>query len=147
RTRPSAASSTAGSRRTEGRTHTMRHPLPVLRLPSFVLCFLTAALGTAGCSGPLVRNAPDASAPADYPHHTAEQIVYQVQTATAGLTAFRSEARVRIESPRLSQRVGASIRASLADSLTASLRGPLSLNVGRALVTADSFFAVDLLNN
>ncbi|NNF59444.1 MAG: DUF4292 domain-containing protein [Rhodothermaceae bacterium] len=112
----------------------------------FALGLLATALWLTGCSGPLVRNAPDAEAPADFPNHSALQIVQQVTTSTDGLTAFSSEARVQIESPSLSQSIGASLRASLTDSVYASLRGPLSISVGRGLVTADSFLAYDRLN-
>lgn len=101
----------------------------------------------AGCSGPLVRNAPDGEAPSDFPNHSAPEIVRLIEASTRGIDTYRSEARLRIQSPEVSQSVGASLRANVADTLTASLRGPLSLNVGRTLVTADSFFAVDQLNN
>jgi hypothetical protein len=113
-----------------------------VRLPFALL----AALALAGCSGPLVRNAPDAEAPADFPHHTAAQIVYQLTVATAGVAGYRSEARVELAGPRGSQGVGASLRVRVADSVFAALRGPLGINVGRGLATADSFFAHDLLN-
>ena len=107
------------------------------------LILLTAA----GCSGPLVRNAPDVEAPADFPGHTAEQIAYQLATQAPDIRAFRSEGRLHIESPTISQGIGVSIRASLADSLYAKLRGPLSLDVGRTLITADSILAHDKLNH
>lgn len=112
-------------------------------MPRFLLALLVV-LG--GCSGPLVRNAPDVDAPADFPNHTAEQIVYHVTAALPAVTTYRSEARISIEGPDFSQRVGASLRARLADTLYASLRGPFSIAVGRGLVTADSFFAFDQLN-
>jgi hypothetical protein len=118
----------------------MRYALSVLGL-------LSTVYWTAGCSGPLVRNAPDAEAPADFPHHTAEQIVYQLTAATAGVGTYRSEARVEVETPEGSQGVSASLRARVADSVYAALRGPLGINVGRGLATADSFFAHDQLGN
>ncbi|MCH7639955.1 MAG: DUF4292 domain-containing protein [Bacteroidetes bacterium] len=107
------------------------------------LILLTAA----GCSGPLVRNAPDVQAPAGFPGHTAEQIAYQLATQAPAIRAFRSEGRLHIESPTISQGVGISIRASLADSLYAKLRGPLSVEVARTLITADSILAHDKLNH
>jgi len=107
------------------------------------LILLTAT----GCSGPLVRNAPDVDAPADFPGHTAEQIAYQLDAGAQDLRSFRSEGRFEIESPPISQGVGISIRASLTDSLYAKLRGPLSIEVARMLITADSILAHDKLNN
>ena len=118
----------------------MRHALAVL-------CLLSAVVWAGGCSGPLVRNAPDAAAPADFPNHTAAQIVYQLNQAAESVGAFRSEARVAFETPDGNQNVGASLRVRVADSVYATLRGPLGINVGRGLVTADSFFAVDQLND
>jgi hypothetical protein len=105
-----------------------------------------AAVTLAGCSGPLVRNAPEAEAPADFPNHTAAQIIRQVAAATGGVQSFSSEARVHVSSPALSQSLGASLRANLTDSVFAALRGPLSISVGRGLATADSFLAYDQLN-
>lgn len=107
---------------------------------------LSTVLWTTGCAGPLVRNAPDADAPADFPYHTAAQIVYRLTAATAGVAAYRSEARVEVETPNGDQGISASLRVRVADSVFAALRGPLGLNVGRGLVTADSFLAHDLLN-
>ena len=107
------------------------------------LLLLTAA----GCSGPLVRNAPNVDAPADFPGHTAEQIAYQLATGANDIHSFRSEGRLHIESPTFSQGVGVSIRASLADSLYTKLRGPLSIEIARTLITADSILAHDKLNH
>ena len=131
--------------------HHRREPLPEPTSPFMrrlfaASCLLSSILWLMGCSGPLVRNAPDASAPADFPNHTAEQILYQLRASTAGVAAYRSEARVEIETPDGGQGVGATLRARLADSVSVSLRGPLGINVGRGLVTADSFFAFDGLN-
>ncbi|MDX1419006.1 MAG: DUF4292 domain-containing protein [Rubricoccaceae bacterium] len=117
--------------------------IPSRRL--LVLGLLSAAAWAAGCSGPLVRNAPDADAPADFPNHTADQVVYRLAQAAGAVAAFSSEARVGFETPEGGQGVSASLRARLADSVYATLRGPLSITVGRGLVTADSFFAHDLL--
>lgn len=112
-----------------------------------VLGLLATASWAAGCSGPLVRNAPDASAPSDFPNHTAEQVVYQLAQAADAVQAFASESRVAFEAPEGGQSIGASLRARLADSVYATLRGPLGINVGRGLVTADSFFAYDQLGS
>ncbi len=100
----------------------------------------------AGCSGPLVRNAPNADAPADFPNHTVEQVVYRLAAGTAGIRSFRSEGRLNVESHNISQGVGVSIRASLVDSLYAKLRGPLNIEVAVTLITADSILAHDKLN-
>ncbi len=110
------------------------------------LLAILAFFGAAGCSGPLVRNAPLANAPAYFPNHTAEQVAYQLALGMPNIRSFRSEGRLHIQSPTISQGVGVSIRASLADSLYAKLRGPLNIEVAVALVTADSILAHDKLN-
>ena len=88
-----------------------------------------------------------ANAPADFPTHTAEQIVYQLAAEIPEIRSFRSDGRLHIESPDISQGIGVSIRASLADSLYAKLRGPLSIEVAVVLITADSILAHDKLNH
>ena len=104
------------------------------------LLFLSA-LWMAGCSGPLVRNAPTERVPDAYPHHTAAQVVERITVSIAAIESYQSEARVAIDSPKLNQSVGASLRARVRDSLTGTLRGPLGISLGRGLTTADSFYA------
>jgi hypothetical protein len=108
---------------------------------------LLVPLTVAGCSsGPLVRDAPDTATPADFPNHTAEQVLYQLTASAAPVASYRSEADVALVTPDGDRSAGASLRARLADSLYASLRGPLGITVGRGLATADSFFAHDVLD-
>ena len=61
------------------------------------------------------------------------------------MEAFESQARVAIHANKLDQRVTATIRARRGDSLLAAVRGPLGIEVARALVTPDSLFALDEL--
>lgn len=108
---------------------------------------LSGLMFLAGCSsGNLVRNAPDATAPADFPNHTAEQIIWQLASRDSLIGSYRSDGRLHVDSPEMSQGIGMSVRASMVDTLYAQLRGPLALDVGRALVTGDSIFAHDKLN-
>ncbi len=108
-----------------------------------------ALLFVAGCSsGPLVRDAPDLTAPADFPNHTAEQIVFLMETVAErdSLVAFSSQAKVEVRSPERDAELSATIRHRAADTLWASARGPFSIEVARARATPDSVFLHDKFN-
>lgn len=114
------------------------------------LLFIPALLLVAGCSaGPLVRDAPDLTAPADFPNHTAEQIFFLMETVAAqdSIAAFSSQAKVEVRSPERSADLSATIRHRAADTLWASARAVLGIEVARALATPDSFAAWDKFNN
>lgn len=102
----------------------------------------------AGCA-PRPVAVEEPAAPADFPHHTAQQIVDAVHSTAAddGLRAFSSQPRISVRSPRMNADGTAIIRQRVADTLWASLRGPLNIEVMRALVTPDSFFVHDRLQN
>ena len=129
-----------------------RSPASLLsRFPSSALPLLLALLvAGAGCSsGPLVRNAPDLGAPADFPNHTAEQVVGRMALVAEhdALVAFSSQARLEIRSPERDATVSATIRQRAADTLWASVRGPLGIEVARVRATPDSFAVLDKLND
>ena len=117
-------------------------------LPFARLLLLVGLVTGAGCSGPLVRNAPDLGAPADFPNHTAEQIVglMAALAQSDSLVAFSSQAKLEIRSPERNADVSATIRQRAADTLWASVRGPLGIEVARARATPDSFAVHDKLN-
>jgi hypothetical protein len=112
-----------------------------------VLLVLTALLA-AGCSVGLLAPA-EPSPPASYPHHTAAQILGAMEAVAArdSLVAFQSQARLEIRSPGQTMDATATLRQRGADTLWASVRGPLNLEVARALFTADSAFVHDRLRN
>ena len=115
----------------------------------FLLCAVGLLL-VAGCSsGPLVRDAPDRTAPADFPNHSAEQVLARMAAVDAAdsLVAFSSQAHVEIRSPERNADLSATIRQRAADTLWASARGPLSIEVARALATPDSVAVLDKLND
>lgn len=114
---------------------------------TFSLSLLLGLL-IAGCSsGPLVRDAPDLAAPAEYPNHSAAQILALMAATAAAdsLTAFSSQAKVEIRTPDRNAELSATIRQRAADTLWASARGPLSIEVARARATPDSFAVHDKL--
>jgi hypothetical protein len=100
----------------------------------------------AGCTpSTVVRDAPSGDA-AGYPNHSADQIVEAMSASVAGVSSYRAESRLDAVRSGRSYDLSTSIRARLSDSLVAVVRGPLGIEGGRALVTVDSFFAIDRLN-
>ena len=95
-----------------------------------------------------MRDAPDLSAPADYPNHTLEQVLAHIAATAASdsLVAFSSQARVEIRSPQRDAELSATIRQRASDTLWASARGPLSIEVARARATPDSVQVLDKFN-
>ena len=114
----------------------MRLNVPLLALAAFA----------AGCTpARVVGDAPPGDA-AGYPNHSAVDIAEAMTASVSQVRAYRAESRLDAERGGRSFDVTASIRARLADSLVAIVRGPLGIEGGRALVTADSFYAIDRLN-
>lgn len=112
-------------------------------------CFAGLLL-LAGCSsGPLVRDAPDLTAPAEFPNHSAEQVLARMAAVAAAdsLVSFSSQAKIEVRSPARDAELSATIRQRAADTLWASARGPLSIEVARALVTEVDFALHDKIND
>jgi|GEM_PF-492695 len=112
-----------------------------------LLLLLGAALAAGCAAGPLATTEP--APPAAYPNHSAEQILSAMEAVARrdSLVAFQSQARLEIRSPQQNLDATATLRQRGADTLWASIRGPLSLEVARALFTADSAFVHDRLRN
>ena len=123
------------------------HRGPAFALPrAAALLILLVASGCA--SGPLVRDAPDLAAPADFPNHTAEQVVAMMEAVAVrdSIVAFSAQSKLEIRSPERNADLDATIRHREADTLWASVRGPLGIEVARARATPDSFAVLDKLN-
>ncbi len=116
--------------------HCVRLILPLLAL---------AALASGCTPSRVVGDAPPGNA-AGYPTHSAVDIAEAMTASVARVRAYRAESRLDAERNGRSYDVTASVRARMSDSLVAIVRGPLGIEGGRALVTADSFFAIDRLN-
>lgn len=111
---------------------------------------LVGALLVAGCSsGPLVRDAPELATPAEFPNHSAAQIValMSAQAGADSLMAFSSQAKVAVRTPDRNADLSATIRQRAADTLWATARGPFGIEVARARATPDSFAVHDKLND
>lgn len=106
------------------------------------------ALVVAGCTpGPLVVDAPTGETPSGYPNHTVEQIVTAVAASVAPVRSVAADGDLAITMNGDANEASFSLRSRLADSTAVTVRGPLGIEVGRALVTADSVFVIDRLND
>lgn len=108
---------------------------------------LALAVALAGCvpTGPLVRDAPTGTTPTGYPDHSADQIVTAVAASVAPVLSVAADGDLSFASPEESQSASFSLRARLADSVVVTVRGPLGIEAGRALVTPDSVFLANKL--
>lgn len=102
----------------------------------------------AACAGPArVADAP-ADLPEGFPHHTVEQVMYQLERAVLdSLTSLAATADVSVRSPLFTGSVTARIRQRRGDSLAVFVSdATLGIEGGRALATPDSFFYHDRLS-
>lgn len=67
--------------------------------------------------------------------------------AADSLVSFSSQAQISVRTPERDADLSATIRQRAADTLWASARGPLSIEVARALATPDSFEVLDKLHD
>ena len=101
-------------------------------------------VAAAGCaSGPLVRNAPDDAVPAGFPNDAAPYVAARLAEATAP-GAYRSGAKIEVRRGGRTDKATLSLDAR-GDSVSAVVRGPFGIEVGRALATTDSVFLYDAL--
>ena len=111
-----------------------------MRFPFLIALLLLAA----GCaSGPLVRDAPDRSAPPGFPDHSSAEVAALLAAATAP-EAYRSGAKIEVRRGERTDNATLQLEAR-GDSVSATVRGPFGIEVGRALATADSVFLYDAL--
>jgi hypothetical protein len=110
------------------------------------LLILLAALAAGCATAPITAEPPP---DATYPHHSLEQILFAMEDVASrdSLLAYSSQARLAMRSPEQNADGTATIRQRGGDTLWASVRGPLNIEVARALVTADSFHFHDRLRN
>ncbi|MEM0962891.1 MAG: DUF4292 domain-containing protein [Bacteroidota bacterium] len=107
---------------------------------------LATALLVSGCvPTELVRDAPDDGTPVGYPNHTVEQIIAAVEASVAPVRSIAADGDLSFTSPNESQNASFSLRSRLSDTTVVTVRGPLGIQAGRALVTPDSVFLVNSL--
>ncbi len=117
---------------------------PLLR--PLALALLIAAAGCAP-TGPLVSDPPTGTA-AGYPDHTVAQILAAVEASVAPVLSVAADGEVRAVQPDGSdQSASYSLRARLADSASVTVRGPLGIIAARGLLTPDSLFLANVIQD
>jgi hypothetical protein len=118
-----------------------------MRLP---IAFLVATISlVAGCAvAPVVQEPPD-EGPIVYPGHTLAHILAAMEDVAArdDVESFSSSGRVTLQSPQQNLDGTMLLRQRGADTLWASVRGPLNLEVARVLMTPEEFQIHDRLRN
>ena len=94
-------------------------------------------LSACGSSAPVIE---EGTLPDAFPNHSPTDIRQAVQRTADTLTAFDSEVRMQLNSPTQDRSFRATLRQRRADSLWMDVRGPLGINAARMLVTPDSFY-------
>ena len=115
---------------------------------AFSLALLLVATGCVRT--PVVPDTPTPATPTGYPSHTSAQIVAAVAAAVAPVRSASADGSVTIAAKGLDQDATFLLRARLegrpTDSVTVSVRGPLGIEGGRGVVTADSVLVADRIN-
>ncbi len=101
-------------------------------------------LSACGSSAPVIE---ETAMPDAFPNHTHADIQRAVQGRTDTLSAFEGDLRMSLNSPMRDERFRATLRQRRADSLWMNVRGPLGINAARMLVTPDSFYVHNRIDN
>jgi hypothetical protein len=110
------------------------------------LCALTVALALTALGCRSTASTAAGELPARFPNHSADQIRQQILLGADTLRAFTAKARVSIDAPSRSGQFSATIRQRRGDSLFMSLSPGLGIEAARILVTPDSVFIYDRIN-
>lgn len=113
---------------------------------SLAAAVLAVLVLSACSSGPKLADRPT-DLPAAFPNHSADEIRQFVAQPTDTLRSFEAEAQLSIDAPERSGRFGSTVRHRRGDSLFLSISPGLGIEAARALVTPDSFFVYDRINN
>lgn len=105
---------------------------------------LALAILVAGCSGSDATRS--ANADADFPNHSVRQIHQQIVLATDTLSGYTADARLVVDAPQRSGQFSAKVHQRRSDSLFMSLSPGFGVEAARMLVTPDSFFVYDRIN-
>lgn len=109
---------------------------------------ITALLVTvAGCAPSRRLAERPTELPDRFPRHSLEEIDQLIRVDTDTLTAFRGKASLALRSPQQSGQFSADIRSRRDDSLYLSISPGLGIEAARALVTPDSFFLYNRIEN
>lgn len=119
----------------------MRFTIAGLLFPLSLILILYA-----GCAAPAETIERPADLPAAFPHHSAQDIVFEVNADTDDIHAFTGRAQLNINSPTQRGSYSATLHNRRADSLLLSV-SQFGFDGLRALITPDSFYVYDVLRN
>lgn len=105
---------------------------------------LGASLILAGCSGAESTRSRDL--PTAFPNHSVAQMQQQIVVPTDTLLSYTAQARLVVDAPQRSGQFSTVVRQRRNDSLYMSLSPGFGVEAARMLVTADSFFVYDRIN-
>jgi hypothetical protein len=105
---------------------------------------LTLALVLTGCSS--ADSSRDRDVPTAFPNHTVQQMHQRIVTPTDTLLGYSAKARLVVDAPQQSGQFNATVRQRRNDSLYMSISPGFGVEAARMLVTADSFFVYDRIN-
>lgn len=102
------------------------------------------ALLLTGCSS--ADSSRDRDTPTAFPNHTVQQMHQRIAAPTDTLLSYSAQARLVVDSPQQSGQFSATVRQRRNDSLYMSVSPGFGVEAARMLVTADSFFVYDRIN-
>jgi len=111
---------------------------------TFACALLALGLVLTGCSSS--ESARSRSMPTAFPNHSVAQIHQQIVAPTDTLLSFEATARLVVDAPERSGQFSSVIRQRRSDSLYMSLSPGFGVEAARMLVTPDSFFVYDRIN-
>lgn len=116
---------------------------PVL-VPIAVLALSLVAMGCAGARG-VTEARPEL--PGSFPNHTLAQIQAQLRPPSADtLRSFRAKASLAVRARGRSVNASADLRHARGDSLYMTVSPGMGIEAARVLVTPDSFYVYDRIN-
>ncbi len=111
-----------------------------------VLGLILVSILYAGCasSAEIIEASPDL--PAEFPHHSIQDISFAIDADTDAIQSYSARAQLSINSPSQRGTYSATLLNRRADSLLITV-GQFGFDGLRALVTPDSFYVYDVLRN
>ncbi len=122
----------------------VRYQVPIR---SFQMLMLGIVILLSGCKvtdSSRSQSGPSADA---FPNHSVQIILNQLPTFPEDLDRVQIEAKIAVASPELDGQITALVNIKQNDSLYASIKFPLGIEGARVLITKDSAFTYDRLQN
>ncbi len=104
-------------------------------------------LGLTGCAGLRTVTAPPPELPEAFPNHSAEEIIARMQLPADSLQSYRAEGRILVRSEDEGRSFGAEIYHRRDGPLFISISPGLGIVAARILVTPDSFYVYNRIEN